>query len=550
MKDHNEREDDDDCPICLTSYSFNREETSLVFCCAPCSHIFCQPCADRLFLAGSSARPHDDSQEDIYFNIPTLGHCPLCRQGVSLFDFQILNTNDMLYPKNHNVSSWPIHQSTFQQQTSSEGSSFISMAFKFSERPSVEFLNPLLQHDGTLLESAEFDDSSHFLEKSMTFHGSMVFGSPVGPQKYGGMDCLLQFSRDFRYIRDGYIRWTFAPQDDPSEFPLDGTWRVTWENGHIATLKVRRHNFSVFGGNYRMEIGGEEDHYRPQFRWPMFYNGTAVLQTSTISIPPGTSGPGIEERIEWTTTYPGHSGISWTRLSFLDDEKDGRNLIFLGHRRGEVPVYRRLQSNLQEDRIPPTYHGNSLWGNTFCQGFCVGLASYHFLATAGSNEGGDEALNHKAYISYENPLTAMWPNLDDGSPIPARVPFRDIEWDESNRVFRGNICWLEDYGTTWQGQRKWSYEMKFDSSFIFILSGTVFSFLKNSEAPHDSHIFGQDLVYINASTKDYLAGVLDDSSKPREWHDVCSQWQAEQASERNLQMLLAIFRGRAIDMNA
>jgi hypothetical protein len=41
------------------------------------------------------------------------------------------------------------------------------------------------------------------------------------------------------------------------------------------------------------------------------------------------------------------------------------------------------------------------------------------------------------------------------------------------RGFRGEICWLEDFGTTWEGAKKWSYEMKFDSELSYIVSESV-----------------------------------------------------------------------------
>lgn len=94
---------------------------------------------------------------------------------------------------------------------------------------------------------------------------------------------------------------------------------------------------------------------------------------------------------------------------------------------------------------PIVHHMDTLWGNTFVQGMRVGLASYHFMLAASQ----DAERGEQAYISYENPDCAQWPPLDDGSPVPARVPFTDVHWDESARTFRGSIRWRDTYGTSW-----------------------------------------------------------------------------------------------------
>lgn len=95
---------------------------------------------------------------------------------------------------------------------------------------------------------------------------------------------------------------------------------------------------------------------------------------------------------------------------------------------------------------PLSYHAGTLWGNVFVQGMRVGLASYHF-ASAATEDGSRDG--RTGYISYEHPYCAQWPPLDDGSPVPARVPFTDVEWDEATRTFRGSVRWRDTYGTSW-----------------------------------------------------------------------------------------------------
>lgn len=155
-------------------------------------------------------------------------------------------------------------------------------------------------------------------------------------------------------------------------------------------------------------------------------------------------------------------------------------------------------SGLQEQ---PQYHGDRLWGNVFYQDFKNGLASFQFLSL------------EECYISYEHTLCRQFPPLDDGSPIPNKVLFHNISFVEGDRIFRGEIWWDEDYGTTWQGFQKWKYEIKFDSYYTLITSGTVKSFFCDSEEPREMASFEQDLNYINAAIGERLKKMIDDDQK-------------------------------------
>lgn len=95
---------------------------------------------------------------------------------------------------------------------------------------------------------------------------------------------------------------------------------------------------------------------------------------------------------------------------------------------------------------PLAYHADTLWGNSFVQGMRAGLASYHFMSAVRDDSEHDD---QTAYISYEHPDCAQWPPLDDGTPVPARVPFSGLQWEESTRTFRGSIRWWDTYGTSW-----------------------------------------------------------------------------------------------------
>ena len=168
-----------------------------------------------------------------------------------------------------------------------------------------------------------------------------------------------------------------------------------------------------------------------------------------------------------------------------------RGVIRSGTRRARIGGasgrgYERLNN---EPRAPPTYHAASVWGNVFCQALRVGMASYHF-----EEEG-------QVYISYEHPVTSYWPPLDNGNPIPSRVYFQDVSFPDPH-TFRGEIRWQDDHGTTWQGMKRWVYEIQFDEEYVCIVGGHV-----RSEPAHDTQLqvmstYGRELVYVNAALWD------------------------------------------------
>jgi len=176
-------------------------------------------------------------------------------------------------------------------------------------------------------------------------------------------------------------------------------------------------------------------------------NGAVVIQTTTTSIPPPSSSTPTNsiETIEWTTTDPSCSMIIWSRLPHTITDTDAEDWKVVSMAPKDQFIYRQLQqettNNNDEDdsgvgvagNVVPSYYGTNLWGNTFCQSFCVGLASYHFLLPTttttevyvDNTEDDDDSqqetstttittTNYQAYISYEHPRTAQWPPLDNG----------------------------------------------------------------------------------------------------------------------------------------
>ncbi|KAL7462432.1 hypothetical protein ACHAXS_002808 [Conticribra weissflogii] len=263
---------------------------------------------------------------------------------------------------------------------------------------------------------------------------------------------------------------------------------------------------------------------RPWFSWGSEerFSSRIPKQISNLQILPGSVGPAVGEILEWAVDVhvPDHDVITWKRLT----TRDNLGYKFSSLKPTALAAYHVVdnqQNNLDRSLIP-TYHCNTLWGNVFCQAFCVGLASYHFET--------DQDGNHNAYISYENPRTSEWPDLDNGMSIPSRVPFRNIQWNPETRVFKGDICWSEDQGTTWNGESKWSYEMQFNRTFLFIASGTC------SRSEGNNHQFGRDLVYVNAALEQAFLEFPGDCDVDLFLMESATQ----DASPRTLQMIQAV----------
>ena len=109
-------------------------------------------------------------------------------------------------------------------------------------------------------------------------------------------------------------------------------------------------------------------------------------------------------------------------------------------------------------------------------------ASYHFDSS------------RDMYICYQHrDAITNWPALDDGQPIPSRMPFTQVEIEGT--TFHGVIDWYGRFQTTWQKCKRWKYEIVFDSNFLCILSGSV----QMDGEETISSLFGKDLIYINAA---------------------------------------------------
>jgi len=355
-----------------------------------------------------------------------------------------------------------------------------------------------------------FDHGFNYHEKSRTFTGKIDWtkgqdGSTFNRSHY--WEVIMQFTLDFRHISQGAVIKhynTTLSIEQQALTPLDGSWCCQWEHtrsdrGEIdardsvtTMLRVIGNSFQLYGIRYAVHMPTNGD--MPYFNWPGFGNCVQTVE-SGIDFVRKKDGPEVGEIIVWTVDHPDYHRIRWTRASKGDAPP---MIIERFGPRGSLKYGRYSKSCGQ---LIPKYRKNSIWGNTFVQSLRVGYASYHFISADGEGHNG-------VYISYEHPDCGGWPPLDDGSPVPFRVPFVEFSFDEETRTFRGKVAWKDTYGASWNGSARWTYEMVFDSEYTCIISGKVES-LSNSGSTKPPHYYGEVLNYFNAAIEEKIGDELN-----------------------------------------
>jgi hypothetical protein len=281
-----------------------------------------------------------------------------------------------------------------------------------------------------------------------------------------------------------------TPESDfGSLYLFDGKWFVRHDGRLICQFDVTRSRVCVDDSMYKLERDVERNAIRcvdmlneeisvaADWNWEERPDGPEVGDVLQWCHPSNGEVPPFIHSAEWSRQTD-TSGTSWQQPIVMQ----------LGGNSGRL--YKRVEgSHDQFIRPAPTYNPNSACGNVFCQALRVGMASYHFVS------------EQDIYISYEHPEALRWPPLDNGMPIPSRVRFHNISWPDSH-TFHGQICWLQDYGTGWQGMIRWDYKMKFDTEYMCISSGNVKSVSADTDEPRELSRYGQDLVYCNAALYD------------------------------------------------
>ena len=323
-------------------------------------------------------------------------------------------------------------------------------------------------------------------------------------------EVFLTFEPNFAYVQTGAIVKVWKAWGSVDErqvtYPLDGTWKIvrpppsttTTTTPGPVTIHVLANRF------HRMDGNSNNNNDAVGFVSVDRDRATATLAVGSLQLrrvgqvswdwDQYPRGPDDGERLVWRRDTAEGGGPDnddtgteevfeeWVRVA-RSTNRPPNEVNYLGG--DPARTYRRLPPAVAP-RTPPTYHAGTLIGNTFCQGFTVGLASYHFEAP------------DRIYISYEHISTLMWPPLDNGMDIPARAHFQDVSFPNPT-TFRGSICWQDTYGTTWQRMSRWDYEMHFDSLYTCIVGGTVRCHSLRRRSVRELSRFEDDLVYINAA---------------------------------------------------
>ncbi|KAG7342110.1 hypothetical protein IV203_007202 [Nitzschia inconspicua] len=558
------------CPICLVGdncdvelvvddeelrgeeQQSNQHDKSMVF--GKCGHKFCLPCLKQLFAAPSRsprdlAMDRDDgvirfpTQEDL-LDIPTMGRCPICRRTLCLLDLKKQNSSSSNTP-----TKYAVPRETELCQTELSGMVFVkrkrnvgeeSIHFPKAEVEGAEDCSPFLSFEKRIYNWV-FDDESRMEEKrkffdpkslyfhkeSRTFHGTIRWDLPPSSDRItSSIDCgkrlngsnaweyFLSFSSDFRYVTRGVliIRRDPCRRKDcrrvECKFPLDGEWIVEWDPDNNSLCQRMELNMVLVHGNMVFPCDGSHKPLgkieyglmsgSPMLSW-IDEEGEYENQTQFCTLQPENclakkpEGPPVGTSVVWPGISDTMGKMVWRRKTVTPDEAP-LQVVKIGYNNGIL--YHRLGAVADTSIERPTYFADKLWGNVFCQALTVGLASYHF------NEDGT------AYISYDHERTSVWPNLDNGEPIPPTISFLNTCFDEESRTFRGTIDWEGTHGSTWTSSRRWRYEIIFAKDYSMIIGGDVRVVRRGEDSERIMSRFGDDLLYINVGLaekmKDYF----------------------------------------------
>lgn len=504
------------CPICLSP--------TLVLVSGPCRHSLCVECMEKVLNADAAVeRWPPQCAADVHLSAPTLGRCPMCRSELSLFEVVDSATSEPLHPAF--TEYWKgtpsggaensVENGENHSDVSPRGSRIMEALSSFFASPNplknvvyvpyrgrpgqfsfhwdwnkVKFQSEALQamkrpflnltestrvqpdmwrlEDGSLAPRIKFvEEGSHFHLPSRTFHATILW-----PKRLNGShewNVILGFSNDYRFLSSGRIhmkRERIVPPDDvPSHFtreerelcqyPMDGRWTLVWTDSqglekradvHVISNEYKQGRWS-FHFNF-------DDPLHPSVRWPRSAHWQWIEEGVNLKEEP--SGPPAGRKIKWKTSDPRFPELYWIRQTVGPLPVPRVILFGMGQ---EKVLYQKMDAKT-DDSIPK-YHGDSVFGNVFTKRLYIGSASYHFLSPTNS------------FISYRHPACRDLPPLDDGTPLPTRVDFHNIQWEPNERKLTATIEWEQDFGTSWNDNVRWTLIMFFDSEYMVILKGGI-----------------------------------------------------------------------------
>ena len=429
------------CPICFCGIGDEDDGQSnkATLVRGRCQHEFCIPCIERVLTVPSPMsiggnnrhlNGEDGNNEDAHLSAPTLGRCPICRAEMSLFD--LTKTT-----KNSNQQSATV--AAFQRNCDIQNSPLQGMIFveKKSTQGKESFHFPQSCAD----EAAEEERARQQGEESKPQH------EVSQPLPYLDLSCVPRSSRD--------TYWKFDNGDPISDIvkfqpgchyhhptrSFHGTilWDAAIDNHREDTNQTNTQSDNSNSQNIQNLFHGCS-------RWDYILGFSSDLRwiARGIRVARGPTGQVLDVV---------HFGSD-------DVRKKQYHRYFGPHATRQHDT----ASNNSTDRNcrKAVHYPEALPGNIFCQGLTIGLASYHFVSDNAAADTEDVSSNRTAgelaaYISYEHEQVAMWPPLDNGTPVPSRVWFANTSFDASTSTFRGTIDWAGTHHTSWQGDRSWRY---------------------------------------------------------------------------------------------
>ncbi len=460
-----ESTDHEVCPVCLLN--------DVDFVKGKCHHSVCLPCLERILVAPIQRPQHWEPSvvpdDDAHLDVPTRGRCPICRSEICLFDLVRVSPNDdstsrRAITKNHEIFRTDLKGRVYVQDRSLIG----DQSFHFPPKdetmidgddalPYIDFCkakNLKFDGGGAIPEKKIFERDCHFHEPTRTFHGCLKWGDTCDQRVSGSLEWeyALAFSSDFQFVSRGVLSKKRHKCSDPKcqklgcKFPLDGRWRISWPNDPNKIEKKAYIHNNVMIESPQLQLDSLQSnwgiHYEDNYPTVVAYASNITYKAETDLL---NKSIGVGESLEFlalSSQSKSTKRMIWTRES-CEPNREYLTVLHFGARPSDLHYH--LVSADGRDKRHPKYNEHTIWGNTFCQGFMVGLASYHFM----------QNIEQGAYISYEHERTSMWPPLDNGNPIPCKIWFTETSFDPETRTFCGKIDWEGKHGTTWQGNRWW-----------------------------------------------------------------------------------------------
>jgi hypothetical protein len=534
-----------------------------------CSHGFCKPCLETILLVSPGSDkslplhpqlpPPSDSDADgppalrhpsdvAIVGVPTQGSCPICRSRLSLFDLRWINEEpkDDGYDSTDSdpseggqankgptcvyhdeiVTDWRKTPLVGRVYASKHGVGYSSWHFDPND---PEFSYPYMDSTKAREHLETRPNALHDWRSAIRkcrWHGSSrtlraAMDVPGGAQ---ADEILLSFSPNLHHIRAA------AMVMRPHEFscleemhdrhPFDGVYRVVRLDLDAATEAAPRTH--VITGDRVITLGSPPNdaalvrvskdtssvaiwcYGHPEMQREAYYcflrRPAGPIEGDAVRFyMPGIVGrPNVLE--EWTMT----------RKSTTPPTSD---VTYVGPTGASESYFRHWTAAEQLPPTPPKYFGSELWGNSFCQyGSAAGQESYHFVMPSfkGSGESGGRGGtgNIVAYVSYANPGDQPFAPLDDGSVLPERAYFRNATYDAPTRTFVASLKWLDDWGVTFQGMKRWDVKLRFDTEFTCILAGIVKAYPATGGEAKVLARIGKDQLFYNAALEEHFCSLL------------------------------------------